>query len=229
MARVGSLEATGRERSIIAQGFSPDDPMGVFLRLAGQFKSFALAVPRVLRRIGNSNPEFQGRKLLDGFRNIGDASLLAATMTEVTLLSAVGMMAKDAMKGKDRDIDAKFLAEAFATGAMPLSVSYTLDALRGEYDGYGRSILKDLAGPTFGQTDDVVALISGAARMDSKVGIKALRLIESNTPGINLPFAKAALNKLFLTDLHEALNPGYELRLRQRAMHEGTDFLFNPF
>lgn len=230
MARVGSPEATGLERATITQGFSPEDPMGAFLRMAGQFKSFALAVPRVLRRISLSNPDAKGQTLLDNFRGQGDLSLLAATMTEATLLAGAAMVTKDVLKGKEpRELDQAFMVEAFVNGAAPLMVTYTMDALRGEYDKFGRSIFKDLAGPSIGQVDDVIRVLSGAVRMDSKAGIKATKFVMNNTPGMNLPFVKTTLNKLFLTDFFDYLNPGYEQRLRQRSKAQGTDFLFNPF
>ena len=50
-----------------------------------------------------------------------------------------------------------------------------------------------------------------------------------NTPGYNLPFVKPMLNKAFMTDFMEYLNPGYETRIRLRAAQKGTEFLFDPY
>lgn len=230
MAKVGSPEASGLERSLITQGFSPDDPMGATLRVAGQFKSFPLAIPRVLRRISLSNPDLDGKGLMDTLRGQGDLTLLAATMTEVTVLAGVGIMLGDILKGKKpREVDGAFIADSIARGAMPLMATYMMDAARGEYSKFGRSLFKDLAGPTFGQIDDIIGVLEGTIRMDSKVGIKATKLLMNNLPGANLPFVKTGLNKLFLTDMFDYLNPGYESRLRQRANRQGTEFLFNPY
>lgn len=230
MAKVGSPEASGLERGIITQGFSPDDPLGATLRVAGQFKSFPLAIPRVLRRISLSNPDLDGKRLWDNLRLQGDLVLLAATMTEVTVLAGIGIQLGNILKGKKpQEVDAAFIADSIARGAMPLMATYMMDAARGEYSKFGRSLFKDLAGPTFGQIDDIIGVLEGTIRMDSKVGIKATKLLMNNLPGANLPFVKTGLQKLFITDMFDYLNPGYEARLKSRANRQGTEFLFNPY
>ena len=107
--------------------------------------------------------------------------------------------------------------------------SYFFDALRGEYDQFGRSLLKDLAGPTFSQIDDFAQLAGVIIKDPKKGGSKLLKQIQKNTPGANLWFVQPIIQKAFLADLHEMLNPGYQRRMQQRVRREGQDFLYNPF
>ena len=246
MSEVGSPEATGRERRMITRGTSPDSKEGALLRLAGQFKSFPLAIPRVMRRIALSNPEIMAKditgaksikeilaaakdpeELLRLYRQSGDLHMVAALMTEATALAGVALILKDFAAGRTPDpTTPDFFMDAIASGAAPLSLSYTMDALRGEYNRYGRTIFKDLAGPTLGQVPDLMRIMAGTARLDPKTAPKALRFLENNTPGINMPLVRPVLHKNFLDDMYSHYNPRYMKRMRMKRERERTNSLF---
>ena len=218
MARVGSPEATGLERSLINQGIPADNALGAFLRIAGQFKSFPLAIPRTLRRITLSNPELQGTELIDNFRGQGDLSFLASTMTQATIYAGLGTLARDAIKGRETKMDAAFVADSISRGAMPLMGSYMIDLARGEFSQFGRSFSEELLGPTLGQSQDVIDVLSGAVRLDSDAGVRGTKLIMNNLPGVNLPFARQTLEAVFVNDLLDYFNPGYSNRIEARRL-----------
>jgi len=237
MAELGVPQPTEIEKAFVSQNFAPDSLGGSFLRTLAQFKSFSLSLPRTFRTIAKSNPNTAPTDLLGKYRVEGDLAVYASVMVEATALSAMGMIARDATKGKKREINSAFWMDAIVEGAMPLSASYFVDAARGEYDKFGASFIKDMAGPTFGQVDDVIALLSGTIGLAGEDGQKAFKklkrasfnLTKRNFPGQNLFYAQIALNKMFMTNLHEYFNPGFQRRLEKRSRKEGTEFIFNPF
>lgn len=245
MAQVGSPASSARERVIANLGTDPNTPAGAALRVMMQFKSFALAVPRVYRRIALNNPQSDARTWRQAMRDTGDLAYFASAMTQATLIAAGGIYVKNMLAGrkteimdKDGNIDPKFIMEAVAAGAIPMMATYVLDSFRGEYKKYGRSIVKDILGPTFGQLDEASQIIGevgkaldgyyqGKHNVNSKVMQKTIRLMLRNTPGQNLPFVKPALEAAFLNDLYDFLNPGYMRRVEKRQ-RENKD-IFNPF
>ena len=101
------------------------------------------------------------------------------------------------------------------------------DFLFGEYSRYGRSFLSTLAGPTFGQIDDL-AEIWTRVRKGEDVGANVLRMAINNTPFINLFYTRQAMDYLFLYELQEMVNPGYLRRMESRIMRENDQRFFVP-
>jgi len=246
-SQVGSPQSSGRERSIVHAGMGSNHPLGAILRVATQFKSFAFAVPRIYRRISLSNPNSDARTLRESLNNVGDLSLVAGLFTEATIIAGGGILIKDSISGKKRDLSTPqeqgdFILESITRGAVPLMASYVLDSVRGEYNKYGRNLFVDMVGgPSFGQIQDlakmgnlaaaevITAVMEGELPQDSPAAGHALRILMRNMPGQNLPFVQPAMNKAFLTDLHDYLNPGYAERMKSKVIRNQEDFLFDPY
>jgi len=243
-SNTGIPEATALERAFLQGTLDPNSVKGAIMGLASQYKTFGMAIHRVWKTILMSNPDVNARTFMDAFRSFPDASIFASYMTESMILAGIAMIAREAAKGKVPNMEVvgskEFMVEAFARGALPLYMSYMMDTFRGEYNKFGRSILKDIAGPVLGQIPDVVeiagsassdafSLLEGKIPLKSKTGIKSAKFLMDNMPGANLPLAKAAMNRLFLTDVYDYFQPGYELRLRRKAMKEGTEFILRPY
>jgi len=234
-ADVGTPQASIKEKAFISQGLSPDDLGGAGLRLMGQFKSFSLATPRILRRIAKSNPNHTPSQLETKLGLEGKLSTYAAVIAGSTVMAAVGLAARKMAKNEEPEFNKEFWVESFSRAALPLMSTYMLDVLRGEYDKFGRSILKDLAGPSIGQLDqvagvassaveDVVALLEGEVTTGSKAGQKALKLIHQNLPGHNLPIVKSVLDTMVMDNLHDMMNPGYKARKELRDINKDKLF-----
>lgn len=246
-SQIGSPQSSGRDRAIIHAGLGQNHPIGAALRVGTQFKSFAFAVPRIYRRIALSNPNSDARTFREAIKNVGDLSLVAGLLTEATIIAGGGLLLKDSISGRKRDLSTPqaqgdFVLDSIASGAAPLLATYMMDAVRGEYDKYGRNLFVDMAGgPTFGQIQDIgqmggraarevlTAVMEGELPQDSRAAGQALRILMRNMPGQNLPFVRPALNKAFLTDLHDYLNPGYAQRQINKVRKNPDDFLFDPY
>jgi len=84
-----------------------------------------------------------------------------------------------------------------------------------------------LAGPTFGQVDDLAELWTRFRTGEDFAG-NAMRMVINNTPFINLFYTRQALDYLFLYELQELANPGYLRRMEGRIMRENDQEFFIP-
>lgn len=209
------------ERAIMSQGTEVGTAEGEALRLIMQFKAFPITMIR--RGLGR---EVHGAA--DGKPDMmGLVHLIAGT----TLFGYASMVAKDILKGKeprtftgDTEKDAKLMFAAMSQGG---GLGIYGDFLFGEYSRYGRSFLSTLAGPTFGQVDDLAEIFT-RIRTGEDVGANVMRTITNNTPFINLFYTRQALDYLILYELQEMVNPGYLRRMEGRIMQENDQRFFVP-
>lgn len=218
-----------RTRASINQGLSPNTLQGQALRAVLQFKGFPLEIGKVIKEISTADPSIAAQSMKDAFKSKSNMGMFGMLMAEGVVFAGLGLMARDIAAGKKpRDMsDPKNIAEAITRGVLPLQFEFMINTAKGEYANVGRSILKDLAGPTFGQMDDIVRLMSRAANGD-KFANRALEMIKRNVPLNNNPLVEPVLNKVFLEGLHEYINPGYMLRKKVRARERGTEY-YIPF
>lgn len=94
-----------------------------------------------------------------------------------------------------------------------------------EFDGRFRHWSSAALGPILGQVDTGVAAFSQGIRGES-IKPQVQKLIESNTPFINLFYLRWALNYSVLWSMREALNPG--VLERQRSSFEDEGGRMNP-
>jgi hypothetical protein len=218
----GVLNPGVREKAILLRGTRPGTVEGEFLRAVAQFKSFPAAVlSRVWgERIAAS--EYGG---------------LAAVILGMTVMGGVSVVTRDTLKGvapadmSDPQQAGQFFLRAFLQGG---GAGILGDFALGEFNRYGRSATATLAGPLLGQVDTLAGLWAAAVRArDSEdatdFAAKALKAAYSNLPGVNLFYARTALDYFLLYSAQEWLNPGYLRRMeRQRERDTGQKFMLSP-
>ncbi len=213
------------ENAIMNSGTQPGTALGEAVRLFMQFKSFPISVVR--KGIGREIYGHGADSLKDAFmKGQGDILGLVHLMVATTLFGYAAMALKDLAKGREpRDpSDPKTIAAAMAQGG---GLGIYGDFLFGEFSRYGRSAVATLAGPTFGQIDDVAEMYT-RMRTGEDAAAQGLRFVMNNTPFINLFYTRAALDYLFIYQLQEMVSPGYLHRLEARIQRENDQRFFLP-
>lgn len=213
------------ENAIMNAGTQPGTMLGEALRLFMQFKSFPISVLRkgIGREIYGHGADSMKDALMKGQ---GDILGLVHLMVATTLFGYAAMALKDIAKGREpRDpSDPKVIAAAMAQGG---GLGIYGDFLFGEFSRYGRSAVATLAGPTFGQIDDIAEIYT-RVRTGEDAAAQTLRTVMNNTPYINLFYTRAALDYLFIYQLQEMVSPGYLHRLEARIKRENDQQFFLP-
>ena len=209
------------ERAMLNQGTTAGTIEGEALRTIMQFKSF----PVTMLRRG------LGREIYGSADGKTDIMGLVHLMVATTVFGYASMVVKDILKGKeprtfqgDLAKDSKLMFAAMSQGG---GLGIYGDFLFGEYSRYGRSFLSTMAGPTFGQVDDLAEIFT-RIRTGEDVGANVMRTVINNTPFINLFYTRQALDYLFLYELQEMVNPGYLRRMESRIMRENDQQFFVP-
>ena len=186
-----------------------------------QFKAFPITMIR----------RGLGRELHGAANGKSDLMGLVHLIAGTTLFGYASMVAKDVLKGKEPrqftgelEKDAKLMFAAMSQGG---GLGIYGDFLFGEYSRYGRSFLSTLAGPTFGQVDDLAEIFT-RIRTGEDVSANVMRTMINNTPFINLFYTRQALDYMILYELQEMANPGYLRRMEMRIMRENDQEFFIP-
>lgn len=181
--------------------------MAEAMRLVAQFKAFPAAI--ITRVWGDRLKE-------------SDYLGLAATFLALAAFGHMQNTIRDFLAGKAYpDVNDPVQAGQAFTRAVLAGGGATIfgDFVLGEYNRFGRSALATLAGPTFGQLDSVMELVSKIKKAvadgdkTADAAATALKLATQNIPFANLFYARTAFNYLLLYPLQEWLNPGYLQRM----------------
>jgi len=206
-----------RERARMNYGTERGTVTGEALRFVMQFKGFPIAMmTRVL-----------GREINGGPITASAVVRMGALMAELSAMGYLSMLAKDLIKGKEpRDpVDPKTAMAAIAQGG---GMGLYGDFIWGEYSRFGRSALSSLAGPTFGQLDDIMEVFHGWKQGDGKA-MAASRLLVSNTPFASHFLIRPGLDQLVLYPWYEHLSPGFTRRMVARTQRdEGRGYFRDP-
>lgn len=203
-------------RATIRQGNRAGTVGGEITRSLMLFKSFPVAIlVKHMRRLRNM-PD-----------NTSRAVYSAQMMTGLMMFGALALQLKEVANGKDpRDMtEGKFWGSAFAQGGgvgIFGDVLYT--GMGGNARG-GQANWTGLAGPVFGTAFDLANVTLGnlseaAQGKDTKAGAEILRFTKGNMPLVNLWYARAAIDRLFVHDLQESISPGYLSKMKTRARKE---------
>lgn len=222
------------EKAILYQGTQPGTALGEVLRFWGQFKSFPVTflskiygretIGRVAGGVQNAGMGGVVEGLRHGKGAIGG---LAQVIIGTTAIGYVSMTTKDMLKGLTprKANDPKTWAAAMVQGG---GMGIYGDFLFGEFNRFGRDALSTLAGPTFGQVNDVMEIYQRAKKGED-LGANVVRMMKNNTPFINLFYTRAALDYLILYQLQENMNPGFLRRMEQRMKRENQqEFMVPP-
>jgi len=215
-----------REQAIMKQGTQPGTPLGEALRFIMQFKSFPVTV--LTKPLGRELHGAGAKSLKEALlKGNGDIKGLSHLILGTTIFGYMALAAKDASKGREpRDPDdPKTWIAAFTQGG---GLGIYGDFMFGEFNRFGRSFTATMAGPTFGQMDDIAELYSRFIRGEDTAA-RSVRFAMNNTPGINLFYTRAALDYFLLYNIQELVNPGYLSRLESRIkQHQGQKFYIPP-
>jgi hypothetical protein len=219
------LDPGARERAILLQGTHQDTAVGQALRLFAQFKMFPTSM---------ITQSVQSTLYAKGATSVKDALIgpnsnktgVVRLMADLTVLAYGGMVIKDLFNNKTpKDPrDPKTMQEAFLKGGVGGVFG---DLLIQDFDSrYGRGALSFLAGPTFGQLDDIANLKTDTTKYLSGDRKKAptgayARIAKNNIPGGNLFYTKAAIDHFFLYYINEKITPGSVARMEARMRKNG--------
>lgn len=209
------LEPGAREAAILNQGLKRGTVEGEAIRMMMQFKSFPTTF---LTKVW-------GRGLYA--KGSADYKALLAVVTSTMLMGYTSMVAKDLVKGKEPR-DPTSIKTAIAALTQGGGFGILGDFAFGDYNRFGGGLIESVAGPAAGAVGDV-AKIWAAAREGKDVSAKTLNVALSNTPYLNLFYAREPLNRLFIYQLQEYMNPGYLRRMESRMQQQNNQrFLISP-
>lgn len=118
----------------------------------------------------------------------------------------------------------KALAVAGGFAMVQDLITSMYDAVSGDNSGHSSSAV-----PIFGDIATLGKIGFTAATGDaSKAGYMAIRFARQQIAPLNYWYTKAAVDHLFFNDAAEALNPGYQKRLRKYADQKGQQYFWDP-
>jgi hypothetical protein len=209
------LEPGARENAILNQGLRRGSVEGEAIRFVMQFKSFPSTF---LAKVWGRELYARGR---------ADYAALLTMVATTTLMGYASMSAKDIAKGREprNPFSAATMAAAMTQGG---GMGILGDFAFGEFNRFGRSFAETAAGPTASMVGDVLKVWS-AARNGQDFSATLLNGVLSNTPYANMFYLREPMNRLFLYQLQEYLNPGYLRRMEQRLKTENKqNYLIRP-
>jgi len=223
-ADAGVIMPGALEKSLTTSGGAAGTVWGEASRYVMQFKAFPVTVVR----------RAMGREWTSEARVANLAQLIVGT----TMFGYIASAAKDTVKGKtpkswtdpDSSLPFNMSLDTLIT-SMTQGGGFGLygDFFFGEYNRYGKSASSTFLGPTLGQFDDVMSMVSRAKSLDPKAADDLFRVIKNNVPGVNLFYTKWAMDYLVIYELQEMMNPGYLRRVERRIMKDtGQEFYFPP-
>jgi hypothetical protein len=216
---------------------------GELARSVMQFKSFPLAM--VSR---HWNRMLDMPKVSDGSApGLSNAPILAnrllyagAILVSTTALGAVAFQAKQVASGKD-PVDMtgphaiKFWGKAMAQGGgLSIVGDLLLNDPGNSASGFAKNLAGTFAGPAPSDVISAATIPIEAGWQAAKgkritAGADTLRLVRSDTPYVNLWYAKAAIDHAGMHALQENLSPGYLGRMQQTAAKDwGQGYWWQP-
>lgn len=161
------------------------------------------------------------------------AGLTVAT----TIFGAISLQVQNVLNGKDTQdmTSGQFWFGAMAKGGgLGFIGDYLANGLSEDARYGAMSGLTNFAGPMVGtvvQASDVLTAAAGSAIYDKKTkpAAKALNLVRSHTPFINMWYTSAAIDRAVLNEINEYLSPGYIKRSESRLRRgTGQEFWWRP-
>ena len=192
------------------------------------FKSFPIAF---------MEKQFERFTFLRKHGTTADCLAYAAwTIFGTTVMGAVSLQISNLLNGKDaRDMETpEFWMNAMAKGGGLGFVGDFLYNQLSEDPSYGPWGAVQLAGPVAGSLLEATDLMTTALNKplydkDTKVGARAVKLVRSHTPFVNLWYTSAAIDRAVMNQVNESLSPGYTKKMQRRAMRTyGQGYWWSP-
>lgn len=221
------IQPGARERTQMRFGTRPGTPLGEFARTGLLFKSFPWTFFQRHMERGTSQPGLH-KKLW----------YLGSLAFMMTLLGATAQEIADLIQGKNprslnpnNEFGGRNLATGFMKGG---ALGIYGDFLFSELSPYSNtSLAETLAGPMVSDISKVgqigTQVIKGATEDDEeqfqKAGANTVKAIRGITPGSNLWYTRAAMDRYFWNTMVEGIDPDYfsELEDRQESQ-QGTTY-----
>ncbi len=207
-----------KERAIMNLGLPKGTVAGEAIRMVMMLKGFPITM------------------ITKGLNRQYHTSGFTGTMKMITGMSAMGyvaMSAKDILKGKEPKTiftddymkSAKVITASMIQGG---GMGIFGDFMFGEFNRYGQSFTKTVAGPAFGSADDVATMFAKLVRGDVPTK-DAVKFAIRNTPYANLFYTRAAADYMVLHGLMESMDPGYLRRTEKRLKKDyDQEYYFPP-
>ncbi len=216
-------EPDGNVRAFMNQGQQRGTALGETLRLVGQFKQFPISIyKKVIER------ELRGYSPDEFSSTVGGKALSLGSLIMLTsMFGYIAMTTKDLLKGKSfRDMSKQenIISAFLQGGGLGIFGDFLFSEMKNQYGG---SLAETLAGPGIGAASDLLEAIS-TLDQPKKASIKFLKLIEGNTPFLNLYYTKSAYDYLIGYQIKELLDPGFFNRMKRRAArNQGSQFFLS--
>jgi hypothetical protein len=205
--------------------------VGELARSVMQFKSFPIAmISRHWRRMIDM-PQVEGAP----FNRLAYGAAMAVSLTA---MGAVAYQLKQMLQGKDpvgMDTPKFWTRAALQGGAMGILGDLLLSDPSDSPGDAAANAVKNMAGPVAGSGFELLFKVGaenvheGLKGEDTHAAAESLRWLKSNTPLLNLWYAKAAIDHAILQQVQESASPGYLARMKQRAKKEwGQDYWWEP-
>jgi hypothetical protein len=210
---------------------------GEFSREAAElffvFKGFPIKAALTMQKQGMS---------IGGMAGVGHVLMLVA---QAGILGYLGMMAKDALRGKTpkslftkdgygniTGIEIDTWINALARGG---GLGIYGDLLLSDYDKRYKSVLSNMAGPVYGEAANAFALYGSAKqyvtgdKTAESVGYEAFKMAENNTPLMGMFPLRSAYEYFIMWNIKEALSPGV-FRRQQKSMEDRShqEYFWEP-
>jgi len=207
-----------KERAIMNQGYAKGTIGGEVIRMIMMLKGFPITM------------------ITKGLTRQYYTSGFTGTMKMIAGMSAMGyvaMSAKDILKGKEPKT---IFSDDYMKSAKVITASMVQgggmgifgDFMFGEFNRYGQSFTKTLAGPAFGVADDLASLFQKFVRGDDAAK-DAVKFAMRNTPFSNLFYTRVAADYMVLHGLMETMDPGYLTKMERRYKKDyDQEYYFPP-
>jgi hypothetical protein len=177
-----------------------------------------------------------GRLLYGGDGNMEKVANVTELVVASAVFGALAEMLRETVQGQDPRQRIHDNPGGYVLRGLMRSGAGTIagDYLFGEYDRHGRSFLGQLAGPTYGQADNLMQLKTDFMEGLTKgkwapFAAGGLHEIRQNLPFVDMWWTFKAFDYLVTYRLLEWINPGYLQRMEQRMKkQQGIDFMVSP-
>ncbi|GAB7024696.1 hypothetical protein [Salidesulfovibrio brasiliensis] len=214
----GVIQPDDRTRMWQTAGMQPGTVWGEVARFMMQFKSFPIAFTQKAIM-----PHLKGRP-----GGKGDFGGLAQLIAGTTVLGALAMTTKDALKGREpRDFSMPntWLAAMIQGGGAGIYGDFLL----GKFSRFGDSPLKTVEGPFLNTADDLARMLLNTLHGDPPSAGQSMYMTINNTPFVNLWYTRLPLDYMILYNLQEMASPGHLRRTQRRLKKEyGQEFILPP-
>lgn len=163
-------------------------------------------------------------------------SYAAGIIVATTFFGAISLQVQNLLNGKDlQDMESReFWLNAFTKGGgLGFLGDFIANGLS-ENARMGAWGLSSILGPqltTVVDAADIVNSAMGEALYDRELSTasRAIRIVRSHTPFINLWYTSTAIDRAVMNDLQEYLSPGYNRRMERRMRRSwGQGFWWQP-